>query len=66
VAGAAATLFGLRGRWRGGVGRRSEAARKDLESFEIDWDDDCSRETVGGFTSLEHSLARVGGLGRSS
>ena len=52
VAGAAPTLFGLRGRWRGAVAACREAAGGYLDSFKIDGDDDCGGESVGGCTSF--------------
>ena len=43
MAGAAATLFGLRGRWQGAC---KEAAGGHLDRFKDDWYNDCSRPTL--------------------
>lgn len=48
VAGAAATLFGLRDRWRGTVAACGEAVGEHLDSPEIAWGLDCGGECMRG------------------
>lgn len=48
VAGAAATLFGLRDSWRGAVAACGEAVGEHLDGSEIAWDIDCGGECMRG------------------
>jgi hypothetical protein len=67
VAGAAATLFGLRDRWRGAVAACGEAVGEHLDSSEIAWDIDCGGECMRGRvygSKVELTLAGVEAFSR--